>query len=163
MSKRAAKPLRAWDNPNVPHKGWRLIAVEDLGAPDHTCQMCGNEEVRYVHVMEHDRHEQLEVGCVCAEKMSKDYVTPVEMQTRLADNAKKRHALITSPQWSGTWSGNQKVRRNGKTHVVFFKFGKYKFLSYDAFGRKVFSQGYSTSREAIEALAEHLYPRRIRR
>jgi hypothetical protein len=164
MGKRAAnKPERAWDRPDVPHKGWRLIAVHDNGDATHTCEMCGNEEVRYVHVMEHDRHEELSVGCVCAEKMSQDYTTPGELQTRLADNARKRLALVHSPQWSGTWSGNQKVRRNGRTHVVFFKFGKYKYLSYDSLGRKVFSPGYATIGAAVEALAEHLYPSRVRR
>jgi hypothetical protein len=38
-----------------------------------TCQMCGNEKIRYVHIMEHpDLEENFEVGCVCAEKMSDD-------------------------------------------------------------------------------------------
>lgn len=50
-----------WDQPGVPHKGWHCVDVVDLRADvesadetDYaTCQMCGNEKVRYVHVMEH--------------------------------------------------------------------------------------------------------------
>lgn len=61
----------------VPHKGWTCIDVIDLRAdgeqPEETdyatCQMCGNEKIRYVHVMQHpDYIAELEVGCVCAEK-----------------------------------------------------------------------------------------------
>lgn len=48
-----------WDQPGVPHKGWHCVDVVDLradGGPadeiDYaTCQMCGNEKIRYVHVM----------------------------------------------------------------------------------------------------------------
>ena len=71
-----------WDQPGVPHKGWRCVDVVDLRADGEsadetdyaTCQMCGNEKIRYVHIMEHpDLDENFEVGCVCAEKMSDDY------------------------------------------------------------------------------------------
>ncbi len=71
-----------WDQPGVPHKGWHCLDVVDLradgGPADETdyatCQMCGNEKIRYVHIMEHpDLDENFEVGCVCAEKMSDDY------------------------------------------------------------------------------------------
>ena len=71
-----------WDQPGVPHKGWHCVDVVDLRADGEsadetdyaTCQMCGNEKIRYVHIMEHpDLDENFEVGCVCAEKMSDDY------------------------------------------------------------------------------------------
>ena len=50
-----------WDQPGVPHKGWQCVDVVDLradgGPADETdyatCQMCGNEKIRYVHVMAH--------------------------------------------------------------------------------------------------------------
>lgn len=151
-----------WDRPDVPHKGWQLVGVEDNGEPTHTCEMCGNEEVRYVHTMTHARHSPLEVGCVCAEKMANDYVTPGETQRTLAGNARKRLALERSPQWGRTRAGNRKVTRGGRVHVVFFKFGKFKFVSTDGNGYKTFSPGYRTLAEAVSALAEHLYPSRIR-
>ncbi len=55
-----------WDQPGVPHKGWRCVDVVDLRANGEpaddtdyaTCQMCGNEKIRYVHIMDHpDRKE----------------------------------------------------------------------------------------------------------
>lgn len=74
-----------WDQPGVPHKGWHCVDVVDLRADGEsadetdyaTCQMCGNEKIRYVHIMEHpDLDENFDVGCVCAEKMSGDFEGP---------------------------------------------------------------------------------------
>ena len=47
-----------WDQPGVPHKGWHCVDVVDLRADGEsadetdyaTCQMCGNEKIRYVHM-----------------------------------------------------------------------------------------------------------------
>lgn len=60
-----------WDQAGVPHKGWHCVDVVDLRADGEpaddtdyaTCQMCGNEKIRYVHIMEHpDVEESLDVG-----------------------------------------------------------------------------------------------------
>ena len=58
-----------WDRPGVPHKGWSFDQMEDAQDATSTCEMCGNEKVRYVHVMSHPAYGTLRVGCVCAEKM----------------------------------------------------------------------------------------------
>jgi hypothetical protein len=55
-----------WTQAGVPHKGWTCVDIEDLGSPDHVCEMCEVQPVRYVHSMEHPNHETLRVGCVCA-------------------------------------------------------------------------------------------------
>ena len=77
-----------WDQPGVPHKGWHCVDVVDLRADGEsadetdyaTCQMCGNEMIRYIHIMEHpDLDESFDVGCVCDEKMSGDYEGPKEI------------------------------------------------------------------------------------
>ena len=45
--------------------------------PYEQYEMCGNERIRFVHLMQHpDYPHELRVGCVCAEKMSDDYVNP---------------------------------------------------------------------------------------
>lgn len=63
------------------HKGWHCADVVDLRADsrstyetDHaTCLMCGNENMLYVHIMDHpDFNERFEVGCICAGKISDD-------------------------------------------------------------------------------------------
>ena len=47
-----------WDKPNIPHRGWEYIGMEDLGEdvypgdpiPYEQCEMCGKEKIRYVHL-----------------------------------------------------------------------------------------------------------------
>ena len=68
-----------WDQPGVPLKGWHCVDVVDLRADGEsadetdyaTCQMCGNEKIRYVHIMKHpDLDENFDIGCVYTKKMS---------------------------------------------------------------------------------------------
>ena len=43
-----------WDKPNIPHRGWEYIGMEDLGEdvypgdpiPYEQCEMCGKEKIR---------------------------------------------------------------------------------------------------------------------
>lgn len=66
-----------WSIPGVPHKGWTCTSVEDLGAPDETCEVCETRDIRYVHHMQHpDYPESLAVGCICADHMENDYEGP---------------------------------------------------------------------------------------
>jgi hypothetical protein len=41
-----------WSEPNVPHKGWTCLEVEDLRVAEGTCEMCTREAIRYVHHMQ---------------------------------------------------------------------------------------------------------------
>ncbi|WP_051110022.1 hypothetical protein [Massilia niastensis] len=46
--------------------------------------MCGNEKVRYVHIMERlDLDKNFDVGCVCAEKRSGDYEGPKRLKAQI--------------------------------------------------------------------------------
>lgn len=55
------------------------------------CQMCDNEKIRYVHIMEHpDLDESFDVGCVCAEKMSDDYEGPKRREAKLHNRAARK-------------------------------------------------------------------------
>ncbi len=84
-----------WSDPDVPHKGWSCVDVEDLGEPAATCEMCETQEIRYVHHMEHpDYRETLAVGCVCAEHMEQDYVGPRLREKQLRQRAR----------WRQTWA-----------------------------------------------------------
>ena len=60
-----------WDKAEIPHKGWQYIGVEDLGEHAEAgglidyeqCEMCGNERIRYVHLLEHpDYNGEIRVG-----------------------------------------------------------------------------------------------------
>lgn len=95
--------MNYWNHPGVPHKGWTYLGAQDTGSADHTCEMCGQKNIRFVHTVEHPEHEALEVGCDCAEKMSEDYVTPKDRQKRAQKTANRARreakALAEEEEW----------------------------------------------------------------
>lgn len=116
-----------WDTPGVPHKGWICINVYDVredGSPPEeaeyeTCNMCGNERIRYVHVMAHPQFgSELHVGCVCAEKMSNDYVGPKRRETELRNRAQRRKNWLTR-SWRTSAKGNDFLNVEGKNVVIY--------------------------------------------
>ena len=65
-----------WNKKSIPHKGWMNVGYEILDEATHICDMCGKEEIRYVHTMYHpEAPEYFKVGKVCAENLTDDYVT----------------------------------------------------------------------------------------
>ncbi|MEX2212804.1 MAG: hypothetical protein WD768_01665 [Phycisphaeraceae bacterium] len=138
-----------WDKPGVPHKGWTCIDVIDRradGLPveesDYaTCEMCGHEQIRFVHIMEHDEYGQLEVGCVCAQKMSNDYVNPRHRETKLKNRAARKTKWLKR-KWRTSAKGNSFVNAEGHNLVVFpakFKPGRWSFGIDGDFSRATFA------------------------
>ena len=91
--------MSEWNKPGLPHKGWTCVDVIDLAEgidetesiPYEQCEMCGNEKIRYAHVMSHpDYPDEIYVGCVCAEKMTGDYVNPRRCENELRNRAQRR-------------------------------------------------------------------------
>jgi hypothetical protein len=69
--------------PTLPaHKGWTWQDVEDLGGLDGECEACGTEH-RYSHYLTHPEHPSISVGCVCAGKLTEDYVNPAAREKEL--------------------------------------------------------------------------------
>ena len=107
-----------WENPNIPHGGWKCVDIKDLGKPDMTCQMCEKEIIRYAHYMRHPGYQgMLIVGCICAGKMEGDL-----------QNAKKRDAFMKSRmnkrknwldrKWKVSQKGNQYIKSDGFVVVM---------------------------------------------
>jgi hypothetical protein len=108
-----------WDQPGVPHKGWRCVDVTDLEEAMGVCEMCGKEEIRYVHHMEHDEFSgTLGVGCVCAEKLSGDYVAPRLREKVLRSKAGRKARWLTR-SWRVARTGNPYLNVDGYNIVVF--------------------------------------------
>lgn len=110
-----------WDQPGMPHKGWRCVSVYDLGDEAGgggeinyaVCEMCGNERIRFVHVMAHpDCDAQCEVGCVCAEKLSDDYVGPKRREAALKNRVSRRTRWLTR-RWRVSAKGNRYLNLDG--------------------------------------------------
>lgn len=74
-----------WNKAGIPHTGWTEVRVTDLDQAVHTCEMCGKEEIRYVHKVLHPTGLELDVGQVCAVKMTGDGVT-ADRNLRQAQN-----------------------------------------------------------------------------
>lgn len=95
-----------WSKPNVPHRGWSCISVEDLGSLDEICEMCETQEIRYVHFMKHPDYESvLGVGCVCAERMEEDYAGPKRRESALRNAAGRKRRWLTR-KWRISAKGN---------------------------------------------------------
>ena len=88
-----------WDKKDIPHKGWTEIGMEDLGEEAEfgedieyeRCEMCGNEKIRYVHIMTHPEFPgELRVGCICACHMTDDYENPEERERDLKNRVQRK-------------------------------------------------------------------------
>ncbi|MHB9140402.1 MAG: hypothetical protein ACYC25_00815 [Paludibacter sp.] len=103
-----------WKTQGIPHKGWRLINVIDIREDGQSewdtnyesCMMCGNEKIRYVHIVSHDEvAEEFSVGCNCAARMTDDYVNPERREAELRNRANRR-INWSKKQWKYSKSDN---------------------------------------------------------
>ena len=99
--------------------------------------------------MEHpDGAEALDVGCVCAEKMSDDYDGPKRREARLRNRASRRTRWLHR-KWRVSAKGNSFLNVDGRNLVVYpTKTRRWCYKIGDRFGAKT----YPTAREAKLAL-----------
>jgi hypothetical protein len=108
-----------WSETGVPKKGWSCVGIEDLGAPDAICEMCEVQHIRYVHTMTHpDYVTELNVGCVCAEKMEDDYVGPRLREKALRSAAGRKKRWLTR-KWQRSARGNAYINTDGFNITVY--------------------------------------------
>ncbi|MBD2180042.1 hypothetical protein H6S82_12640 [Planktothrix sp. FACHB-1355] len=153
-----------WSQPEIPHKGWRCITVidvrEDGSSPEETdyatCEMCGNERIRFVHILEHDDFDgQLEVGCVCAEKLSDDYINPRLQENKLKNKAARKAKWLTR-KWRISDKGNHFLNIDGYNLGVFpnkFNPGHWKYR----IGSKFSKSSFLSIKEAKLALFDEFW------
>lgn len=141
--------MNLWDQSGIPHKGWYCVDVIDLGDPSEKCQMCGKEDIRYVHIMGHEDYGiELHVGCVCAEKMSGDYQGPREREKKLRNRAARKIKWLTR-KWRVSAKGNHFLNIEDHNLSVFpTKYGKWGYRIDSEFGKNYFK----TQEEAKLAL-----------
>lgn len=153
-----------WAKPGVPHKGWQCVDVYDVRADGAsaeeaeyaTCEMCGQERIRFVHIVEHnDFPGQLRVGCICTEKLSGDYVNPRSQENRLRRKASRKGRWLTR-KWRTSAKGNEFITAEGSNLTVFpdtFRPGMWKYCIDGQYGR----QSYQSSDQAKLALFEEFW------
>lgn len=111
-----------WNKPDIPHKGWEYVGMEDLGdnvypgdtIPYEQCEMCGHEKIRYVHLLKHpDYNGEIRVGCDCASRMTLDYVTPEERERNLRNRTNRRKNFMKQEWYRKPETGNYILRYKG--------------------------------------------------
>jgi hypothetical protein len=117
--------MNDWNHPGVPHRGWACVEMIDLKAgldeeavPDGVCQMCGQTEIRYLHIMRHPGYpDDLEVGCVCAGHMEQDYENPKQRERALR-NRDKRLRTFLNREWRLSRNDNLVLRYKKKRVTI---------------------------------------------
>lgn len=137
-----------WNQQGIPHKGWILDDVEDIREDGQsveetsyeTCMMCGNERIRYVHILSHNEVDQsFRVGCICASKMTDDYVNPEQREKELRNKASRRNNWAKK-KWRLSKGGNYYLNFQ-EHHLLIYqekRTKKFKVKIDDTFGRKTF-------------------------
>lgn len=78
------------------------------------CEMCRQEGIRYVHIMEHPEYVgHLRVGCVCAQKMENDYYAPRDRENTLR-NRHNRKMNFLKHEWQLRSNGNLVLKYKGR-------------------------------------------------
>lgn len=149
--------MNEWNKSNIPHKGWRHIETIDLKADGQdesdyeVCQMCGQERIRYIHIMEHDDFEgEMRTGCVCAEKMCNDYITPKKEEAKLINRAKRRNNWLTR-NWRQSYIGNDYLNVDGMNITIFrdkYNPSKWGYVISDGFSKKYSQKKFDSKDEA---------------
>lgn len=115
---RCRKTLKQW---GAPLEDWYCIGVIDLGDDDEemapedfaTCELCGCNKVRYVHVMRHENFfEDVEVGCICAGIMEGDILAAKEREKEMR-NRSKRRLNFPRRKWREARNGNLYLNYRG--------------------------------------------------
>jgi hypothetical protein len=103
--------MELWKTEGVPHKGWECVTVDDLGYGNYeTCNMCGNEQVRFIHVMKHaEYYTTVNAGCVCAGKMSEDYAAARERDREAKKRAGRKDYWLKR-KWITSLDGSEHIR-----------------------------------------------------
>jgi len=153
--------MNLWQQEGVPHKGWTCFDMVDLGMGNYeSCGMCGNERIRFVHYMRHDEHESVQVGCVCAEKMSGDYLNPKQRERDLRNRAKRRQTW-SKQEWFVSKKGNDCLKFKGVIVCIYkTRDSKFKVMVDDYFDNAVFNSIDRAKANAFDIYDEMMNGRR---
>lgn len=161
-----------WNKNDLPHKGWILLDVEDIRGEDksedeadyETCMMCGQEKIRYVHIVKHpDVAEELRVGCICASKLTDDYVNPKRRECEL-QNYINRKKTWNKKKWKNSPVGNPFRFINGQCFQIVkdYKSGRFKLKIDKKLGDFTYDSIEDAKKRAFEVI-EHRRMNRLNR
>ena len=123
----------------LPKKGWEEIDVIDLDEyPGGSCSFCSTN-YRYEHIIKHlDIAGEFNVGVVCAEKLTQDYVNPRRREKELKQRKSKIERWVQSSKWKKSEKGNIYREENGVHVLIFGRGANFKVKIGDIWGKKTF-------------------------
>lgn len=75
-----------------------------------------------IHVLSHSRYaDEIRAGCVCAERMTDDYVTHRKRERQLLLKSKRRETFLEMKGWKVSRKGNLFKNLPSGPHLVMFK------------------------------------------
>jgi hypothetical protein len=172
MSTAATELGDLWHAEGFPHRGWECTHVEDLN-PDElpadeveyeTCQACGQHPIRFVHTIVHDDWpDEVDVGRICVEHLTGDYVNPArreaELKRRAAGVKRQREAYErgrakwAARSWRESAKGNLWTRHEG-LGVTVFRFGSgWRIVVDGVFGRKTYASQHEAQQASYDAVS----------
>lgn len=151
-----------WSGKGVPHRGWRCVEIEDLGAPKATCGMCEAQRIRFVHYMEHDDYPgTLPCGCVCAGHMEQDLARAEARDHSMRGRASKRTRWVAR-RWKVSQRGNEWIEADGYRVTIFRRGGGWAAAlnavagTYQAFSRRFYATEDEAKLAAFDAISRLL-------
>lgn len=157
---------RQWKLPGAPRKGWRCVGVEDLEDRVGECEMCGRDDIRFLHTIKHPEYpRRIEVGCVCAEKLSADPMTPRMNEKRAVSRAGRR-ARWLHRRWRMSRKGNPYLKAQGILVIVFTRAeapqeGRWGYRVGEAWGERSFSTCDQAKLGAFDEFWRQRYPQDV--
>jgi hypothetical protein len=112
------EPPGKWGERDFPKRGWNHEGVSDLGEQSATCDMCGYQPIRYLHYLSHEGQDAIEVGCVCAGKLTGDPDEAEALEDALKNRAARRSNWL-SRAWKTSKRGNARLKLAGHWFTVF--------------------------------------------
>jgi hypothetical protein len=152
----------------MPHRGWTCINVRDTN-PDElpmdeaeyeTCQACEKYPIRFVHTIVHDDWpDEVDVGRICVEHLTNDYVNPRRHEAELKRRASARIRWLNR-KWKTSAKGNKWLKTDGHHMAVFPSQGRAGFgcILDGRFSQK----SYPTERAAMLHIFDYLQRRKER-
>lgn len=137
--------MNQWNKPDIPLRGWKCdkvyYAQEENPDKYEVCDLCGNDQVKYVFVLSHpDYPETLKVDAPCVERLLDNYVDPVIREKELLNRHRRRLNWLALP-WRLSDQGNDYMNIGGYNIVIFedkHKKGKWSYHVTGGANRKLY-------------------------
>ncbi len=95
-----ARCIKKLESLGLPTSGWKCDHVIDLEEAEFTCELCGHEGIRYVHVMVCPEYAgSLSVGCICAGVMDGNILAAKEREHEMRKRSQRKYSYLKR-QWA---------------------------------------------------------------